>query len=150
MVSSVTDFPDRFVVGLNVFIDVFGDRKLFIIEDVINDKGKVYLKFQNFDSSDSIDFLINKKIFVKEEDLVKLEADTYFVHDLIGCKVYKDLKFFGYLKEVYSLPANDVYVVDDEKGEEILIPAIEKYVKSINIKDKRIDISGEFDFEDEN
>lgn len=150
MVSPVTDFPDRFVVGLNVFIDVFGDRKLFIIEDVINDKGKVYLKFQNFDSSDSIDFLINKKIFVKEEDLVKLEADTYFVHDLIGCKVYKDLKFFGYLKEVYSLPANDVYVVDDEKGEEILIPAIEKYVKSINIKDKRIDISGEFDFEDEN
>ncbi len=150
MVSSVTDFPDRFVVGLNVFIDVFGDRKLFIIEDVINDKGKVYLKFQNFDSLDSIDFLINKKIFVKEEDLVKLEADTYFVHDLIGCKVYKDLKFFGYLKEVYSLPANDVYVVDDEKGEEILIPAIEKYVKSINIKDKRIDISGEFDFEDEN
>lgn len=149
MVSPVTDFPDRFVVGLNVFIDVFGDRKLFIIEDVINDKGKVYLKFQNFDSSDSIDFLINKKIFVKEEDLVKLEADTYFVHDLIGCKVYKDLKFFGYLKEVYSLPANDVYVVDDEKGEEILIPAIEKYVKSINIKDKRIDISGEFDFEDE-
>lgn len=149
MVSPVTDFPDRFVVGLNVFIDVFGDRKLFIIDDVINDKGKVYLKFQNFDSSDSIDFLINKKIFVKEEDLVKLEADTYFVHDLIGCKVYKDLKFFGYLKEVYSLPANDVYVVDDEKGEEILIPAIEKYVKSINIKDKRIDISGEFDFEDE-
>lgn len=149
MVSPVTDFPDRFVVGLNVFIDVFGDRKLFIIEDVINDKGKVYLKFQNFDSSDSIDFLINKKIFVKEEDLVKLEADTYFVHDLIGCKVYKDLKFFGYLKEVYSLPANDVYVVDDEKGEEILIPAIEKYVESINIKDKRIDISGEFDFEDE-
>ena len=150
MVSPVTDLPDRFVVGLNVFIDVFGDRKLFIIEDVINDKGKVYLKFQNFDSSDSIDFLINKKIFVKEEDLVKLEADTYFVHDLIGCKVYKDLKFFGYLNEVYSLPANDVYVVDDEKGEEILIPAIEKYVKSINIKDKRIDISGEFDFEDEN
>lgn len=149
MVSPVTDFPDRFVVGLNVFIDVFGDRKLFIIEDVINDKGKVYLKFQNFDSSDSIDFLINKKIFVKEEDLVKLEADTYFVHDLIGCKVYKDLKFFGYLKEVYSLPANDVYVIDDEKGEEILIPAIEKYVESINIKDKRIDISGEFDFEDE-
>lgn len=149
MVSPVTDFPDRFVVGLNVFIDVFGDRKLFIIEDVINDEGIVYLKFQNFDSSDSIDFLINKKIFVKEEDLVKLEADTYFVHDLIGCKVYKDLKFFGYLKEVYSLPANDVYVVDDEKGEEILIPAIEKYVKSINIKDKRIDISGEFDFEDE-
>jgi len=149
VVSPVTDFPERFVVGLNVYIDVFGENKLFIIEDVINDKGKIYLKFRNFDNSDSIDFLINKKVFVKEEELVKLEANTYFIHDLIGCKVYKDLKFFGYLTEVYSLPANDVYVVKDEKGEDILIPAIEKYVKSINIQNRRINISGELDFEDE-
>ena len=44
-------------------------------------------------------------------------------------------KCLGVLTEVLETGANDVYVVKSENGEEILLPAIESVIVSVNLKD---------------
>jgi len=150
LIDVISDFPERFKSGLIVFIDVFGTKKKFIIEKVNFFRGKVFIKFQNFDNANDVEFLVGKRIFVEESQLVKLNNDTFYIHDLIGCKVFLNNAFFGMLTDVISLPANDVYVVKTETENEILIPAVKKFVEEIDIKNKIIKVSGSFKYEDEN
>jgi len=73
---------------------------------------------------------------VDEEDVVKLPEDVFFVHDLIGSKVYRNNSLFGTVKDVLSFPANDVYVIEGENGEEKLIPAVRSFVESFDPEKK--------------
>jgi len=148
-VLPVTDFPGRFVCGLKVYIDVFNDKNPFIIENAVEEKGKLLLKFKNFNTSEDVSFLVGKKIYVTEDELIELPENTFYIHDLTGCKVYKNNKFFGNLIDVLSLPANDVYVIKNSEGKEILVPAVESFIDKINIKEKRIDLSEKFEFEND-
>ena len=59
--------------------------------------------------------------------------------DLIGLEVYtEEGKLLGKLKEVLQPGANDVYVVKNEKNEQILIPVIPEVIKNIDIENKKI------------
>ncbi len=144
-----TDFPERFYSGLKVFIDVFNDKNPFIVEKSIYEKGKLLLKFKNFNTAEDVSFLVGKKIFITEDELTNLPENSFYIHDLVGCKVYKDGKFFGNLIDVLSLPANDVYVVQNEKGEEILVPAVTSFVKNVDVKNKKIDLTDNFEYEND-
>ena len=59
---------------------------------------------------------------VPREDAVQdLEEDEYFIADLIGMQVVLTRKAgFGTLTDVMETGANDVYVVENGEGEEIL------------------------------
>lgn len=131
-VSSFSDFPERFFRLKKIFIEVFGEKKEFVVEKVVQEKNKIVLKLKNFDSIEDIDFLIGCNVFVDGKNVVKLSDDTYFVHDLMGSKVFCGSVFFGELKEVISLPANDVYLIYDDAGKEYLIPAVKDFIESFD------------------
>lgn len=57
-----------------------------------------------------------------------LPQGAIFIADLIGLPVYDGERCIGTLREVLSLPSNDVYVVCDENGHEHLIPAVPEFV----------------------
>ena len=147
---SFTDFPDRFFKLKEVFIDVFGAKKLFEVELVENIKGNFIIKLKNFDSFDEVEAFVGKRIYVKTEESVKLPAFTFFVHDLVGSKVYINSKFFGSLVDVLNLPANDVYVLNDTEGKEILFPAVKKFIKNFDADKKILELEVEEDFFNEN
>ncbi len=153
-VRSHSDSAERFLHLEKVFIDIFGGMRKFIVEDVRIDRQLILIKFLNFDTSEDVSFLVGKKVFVEKTDILKIdeESNTFFIHDLIGCKVVRNDKYIGVLEEVLSLPANDVYVVKDEEGGEILIPAVKDFVLKIDIKNKVLTlVPGKFDiYDDEN
>ena len=103
------------------------------------------LKFKNFDSDNDVEFLIGSTICVSKNDVVHLDNDTHFVHDILGCKVFFNTKFFGNVVDVLSLTSNDVYVVKNDIGDEILIPVISDIIQNINIKEKIINLKKDFD-----
>ncbi len=144
-VKSYSDFPERFFLLNNIYIDIFGERRLFLVEDVDRIEGNFILKFKNFDSDLDVEFLIGSTVYVNNEDVVKLEEDSHFIHDLIGCKVFFSTKFFGKIVDVLSLTSNDVYVVENENGEQKLIPVISEVILDINIKEKVINLKKDFD-----
>ena len=131
-ITLFTDFPEHLSNLKKVYIDFFDDKKEFIIDKVKSSKDKYQIKLKNFDNEKDIEILIGKEIFINKEDLLKLPRDQYYIHDLIGSIVLRNNVEVGKIKDVISLPANDVYVIQDKNGIEILIPAIYDYVESFD------------------
>lgn len=152
IIKSFSDFSERFIELDKVCIDFFGKVKELDIEFTKENRKQFVVKFHRFNSEQDAQFLIGKKLYVSKENLFNTPEDTYYVHDLIGSDVYLDSLFFGKLVDVLKLPNNDVYVINKNDGKEILIPAVENFIKNINKNEKKIDLVPEckiFD-EDEN
>ena len=65
----------------------------------------------------------------------------YFIADLIGLEVYTNQnELLGKLDDVFSTGSNDVYVVKDQNGKQILLPAIKEVIKQIDLKNKKITV----------
>lgn len=152
LIKSFSDFPERFIELKKIFIDYFGEKKELTVEFTEKIDTNIILKFQGFNSSEDIQFLLGKKLFVDSENLVDLPQDTFFIHDLVGSEVFIDNLFFGKLIDVLKLPNNDVYIVKSHKGNEILIPAIKEFVEMFNSDDKKLILStrSKIFFENEN
>jgi 16S rRNA processing protein RimM len=129
---------NRFANLEKVYIDVFGDYREFFIEEVSKHNNKVILKFCNFNSDQDVKFLIGEKIYADLGILSNLPENDFEFSDLIGSEVFCKSKFFGYLKDVLCLPANDVYVIEDKNGKEVLIPVIEDYIDCFESVKKRL------------
>ncbi|NOX17154.1 MAG: 16S rRNA processing protein RimM [Chlorobi bacterium] len=140
-VISYSDFPDRFLRLEKVFVEIFGRKKVIVVEDAEIAGKDIFLKFENFDSAEEAEIFVNKKIFIESSEAIELEKGSFFIHDLIDCKVYYKDEFIGILKEALTLPANDVYLVRNTIGEEILIPAVKEYLKEIDVKKKIIHLN---------
>lgn len=135
-VRSHSDYPDRFFDLERVYIEVFGDKKEFFVEEVVELKNFFALKFKNFNTAKEAEFLVGKRIYVSSEEAIELVDNTFFIHDLIGSKVYRNGEVFGTLIDVLKLPANDVYVITGLEGNEILIPAVSDYVERFDPVEK--------------
>lgn len=152
LIDSYSDFSERFFKLNSVFIDLFGSKKEFFVENVIEVGGRIALKFKNFNSDDDVKILVGKKIFVEEKNSVKLSKDTYFVHDLIGSEVFRNSKLLGVVEDVLAYPANDVYVIKDIDQKNLLVPAIKDFIKSFEPLKKRLELVDDCDllYDDEN
>lgn len=130
-IASFSDFPERFFSLQKVYIDFFEDKKEFFVQEIKKHKSDFLLKFQNFENDKEVEILIGKEIYVDNDNLVKLPENYFFIHDLIGSKVYRNNMEFGVIKDVLTYPANDVYVIDNN-GREILIPAALEFIESFD------------------
>ena len=117
---------------------MFGDFRTFYVEKTEFDKNIFSIKFKNFDSSEEVSFLLRKKIYYDQKNSDQIAENLTYINDLIGSKVFRNSEFFGYLIDVLSLPANDVFVIEKNNGEEILIPAVEDYIDSFDKGKKKL------------
>jgi 16S rRNA processing protein RimM len=73
------------------------------------------------------------------EHLPEPDAGEWYLVDLVGCEVVtEDGRNLGKLEEVLHFPANDVYVVRGDQ--EILLPATDEVIRSVDLKSKRMTI----------
>ena len=149
-IVSYSDYPERFNNLSMVYLDFFGEKKSFLVENVKPNKNFFIVKFKNFNSDKDSGILVGKEIFVDKENLVKLPDNHFFIHDLIGSSVIKNDIVLGVIKEVLQYPANDVYVVIDKNGNETLIPAVLKFIESFDSLNKILKLKSEEDlYEDD-
>lgn len=123
--------------------------KIYQIEGRKYQKDRVILKLKGIDSIEDTAKIRNKYIEIERKDVVDLPEDTYFISDVIGCKVIDTDNFeYGKVFDVIQTKNNDVYWVKGAK--EILIPVLKEIVTDINVNDGVIVIrpSGEWQDED--
>lgn len=129
--------------------EILVDDENYIIEGCKYQKDRVILKLKGINSIEDTAKVRNKYIKVSREHAIVLPEDTYFITDLIGCKV-EDTDGFQYGKvfDVIQTGSNDVYWVKGNK--EILVPVLKEIVLDINIESELIVIkpSGEWQDED--
>ena len=77
-------------------------------------------------------------IQVPEEDVAALPKDAYYVYEIEGCTVVtEDGELVGKVREVMSMPAHDVFVLDSSQGE-VMIPMVKDLVVEIKPEDSKI------------
>lgn len=131
-VKSYAGIPRRFLKLKTVYIEFGKGEKGFIIEEV-SVRGEIaILKLRGIDNPEAAKKLIKKQLLIPYDQKIELPEDTFFIHDLIGLKVF-DTKgnFLGVLSDVLRMGGNDVYQVLLD-GREILIPAVSEFIKKIS------------------
>lgn len=129
-----TTDADRFLDLEYVLLDTGREKRKLEIENVKYFKNLVILKFRGIDNINDIE-MYKKENSDPERRSAGAEEDEYYIADLIGMDVVlEDGSKFGTLKDVMETGANDVYVVEDDKGEEILLPAIRECILDVDVE----------------
>jgi 16S rRNA processing protein RimM len=145
-IQSYSDFPERFFRLKKVFIDFWGDKKSFYIEDVKNVKGKIIIKFKKFDSLRDAQVLTDREVFVDEKDAVSLPENHFFVHDLIDSEVFVKKERIGVISDVIKAKGNDVLVILNDEKKEILIPLVLNFIEKFDAAKKKLILNISKDF----
>ena len=133
----ITSFPGHFLELKTVYIEHENQKQAYSIEEARLSDRFVFLKFSEINDHDQAEKLRNHYIYIEQKDLMPLNEDEYYIHDLIGLKVFDEHGvFIGTIRDVWTYSANDIYVLDTDDGQEKLIPAIKQVVKSVNLKER--------------
>lgn len=128
-----SELPDRFLHLKTVYMETAAGMKGFLVDDVKMQNELSLLKLKGIETREAAASWLKKELWVPEDQQIDLPQDNYFVHDLIGLKVFDtEGKFLGELAEVLSNAGNDIYLVRNGRRE-ILIPAVSRFVKEIDL-----------------
>ncbi len=133
-VKIITDFPQRFAPSSTVYIS----RQPMTIDSTEWHKEEVIIKLNAIDSSEAARRLRGQPIEIHHSQVYSLPEGQYYQFQLIGLEVWTTQgELLGNITEVLAAKSNDNYVVKGNGGE-ILVPAIEDVVKSIDLNKGRI------------
>lgn len=92
-------------------------------------KNMLLCKLQGVDDV-SIAQTFKNKVVKIDRDSAPVAKGRVFIADLIGLPVYAEGEEIGTLKDVYSGPANDVYIVKGKR--EYMIPAVSEFLEDVS------------------
>ena len=135
LVSIDTDFPERLQKGKVLYL---GEDQLPVtIRSRRGHNEGILLAFQEFPDKESLQNIRNLPLYARIEDIPKLPAGEYYRHQLIGLEVVEENgEVLGILVQVLDTSANDVYIVQSERGEEILLPATKEVIRGLDQEKK--------------
>lgn len=130
------------VVGKSIIVELqTGVQKLFTVINCerMNDK-MITLELEGVTNINSAKALIGSKVYVRRDILGTISEDEYYLVDLIEMDVVTDEgENIGKITDVFATGAHDIYVVTDGE-KEIMIPAVDNFVKSIDFEKRVITV----------
>ncbi|HHV65216.1 MAG TPA: 16S rRNA processing protein RimM [Peptococcaceae bacterium] len=138
-VYPLTDNPTRFQKLQKVFLTQGKSTVCYEVESArIDPKGMVYLKLKGLDTPEDAEKYRGFQVRVDRSEVPPLK-DRWYYFELEGMKVYENDAFLGTLLRVQETGANDIYIVQGEKGQ-FCIPALKSVVKKVDVEAKRMDV----------
>jgi 16S rRNA processing protein RimM len=104
-----------------------------VIERSRADHDQWILKLNGLGSRNDDEALRGELLEAADNDVLRDDDESYFVHELIGLRVVTTTgRELGSISEVLQTGANDVYVVKGERGE-TLVPVIGEVIEEIDV-----------------
>ena len=126
-----TDFPERLKSGRKLFL---GEeyKPMTLVSARPHAKGML-IKFKGVETPEDVGQFRNQWVYVKASDVPPLPEGQLYQHELFGFSVVDESdNLLGELVEILETGANDVYVVRDANGREILLPAIPSVILELD------------------
>ena len=135
LVDVYTDFPERLLPKVVLYA---GDAHIpLTIRRQRNHNDGILLAFDECTTPEQVGRLRNQTLYIAEANAMELPEGEFYFHELLGLSVVDDAgKSLGKVSEILETGANDVYVVTDEVGHEILLPAIAEVILDIDLDTK--------------
>jgi 16S rRNA processing protein RimM len=131
LVELYTDFPQRIKTLKTVFAGQ-DHLPLKICRRRIHNDG-ILLAFDGFETPEQVGRFRNQVLYIRTSEAMDLPAGEFYFHELIGISVVDDNgKCLGEITEIIQTGANDVYVVANDTGREILLPAISEVILNLD------------------
>lgn len=130
-----TDFPERLRPGTVVYV---GDekREMKIVRRRSHNDGVIF-GFGGISTPEQAAKYTGKTAFVPAEGRPPLPEGEYYHHQIIGLDVFDETgASLGVVSEILETGANDVYVVKNPAGRELLLPALQQVVLEISLERK--------------
>ena len=140
-VNPFTDDISQFETMDTILVEQKGHVQEMQIEEVKYSKNQVLLKLKGIETPEEANKYRNSYLRLPRKKARKLPKDTYYIADLIGLEVYSDEGvLLGKVDDIYNSGANDIYVVKDELGKQILLPSTKEVIKDINLEQEKITV----------
>lgn len=146
-----SDYKERFEELEEILVERNAAKKhameSYEIEGVRYQKDMAILKLKGVNDRNAAEALKDCDVYITEADLRELPEDTFYIRDLIGCRVVnrsgntENEEEIGIITDVLQNTAQDIYQVKTKEGKEVLIPAVGEFVKEINIDEKTVIVS---------
>lgn len=138
-VYPITDNPARFMKLKNVILSNDKNTYDFQVRGVrIDSKGMVFLSLEKIDNPEEAEKYRGFQVRIARSEVPPLK-DRWYYFELEGMRVYQQDELLGTLVRILETGANDIYLVQGEKGE-ICVPALKSVVKRVDVPGKRMDV----------
>ncbi len=139
-ITPVSDDVERFLALDEIFVKSKSKWKKFEIISATLIGNRPVVKLKGVNNPENAAVFTNREIALLKEDLEELPEESFYVFDLVGCQVrcVDSSETIGEIIDVEQYPANDVYLIETDKKEQIRFPAVKHFVKSIDIDNKLV------------
>lgn len=153
----LTDFPDRFTGRKDLYLAPTGfrgelteARPVHVVSSwlpVGKNRGRIVLQLQGIDTITDAETVAGLDVVVPQDGRMPLDDDSTYVSDLVGCAVFDEETEIGEVTGVEFPASSDGTRLDDvpsllevrsPDGDEILVPFVKAFLKSIDLDGRRI------------
>jgi 16S rRNA processing protein RimM len=128
------DVPENYKNLESVFISKNNEKILipFFIEKLQLNQNKATIKFEEVDSIEQAEDLLNGELYLPLKFLPPLTGNQFYYHEIIDFSIVEEEKgLLGKIKDVYHLPNQDLIAMIYQ-GKEVLIPINENIILSVD------------------
>src|SRR5699024_6994131 len=118
------------------------DKELeLIIKKSRNHKQQLLVQFEGYESIQQVEEWKGSHLYIKASQQKQLKEKEYYYHEIIGSEMVTTEGIrLGEISSILASGANDVWIVQDEKEKEYLIPYIADDVKKVDVQNKKVTI----------
>jgi 16S rRNA processing protein RimM len=114
------------------------DASTCSIEHVLFRNPHVHVKLQGVDDRTEAEKFAGQYIFIERRDVARPPKGSWFVDDIVGCRVVTEEDIdVGVVEEVLKPGGSDLWVVRGATASNI-VPAVPEFIREVDLKRKRI------------
>jgi len=126
-----TDFPERMKPGRKLLVGEEHEPQILV--SVRPHQAGLLIMLKGIDTPEGAGRLRNQWVYIKSSDAPPLPEGKIYQYEMFGFQVVDENdQLLGELAEILETGANDVYVVKNEAGRELLLPAIPSVVLNVD------------------
>jgi len=133
------DFPEDYEDLDSLLLEIKGELVPHFVEEIQIRPNKSIIKFEDIDTIEDAQKIVNCDIYLPEDNLPELEGnEQFYYHEIIDFDIVDEQKGkLGKVLTVYTFDQQDLIAMQ-YGGQEILIPISDEIVKTIDREKKEL------------
>lgn len=133
----ISDDPEqRFAPQTQLSLQHDTQRQAVTVQTSRPYKGFWLVKFVEINDLTEAEIYRNWEVMIATDQLPPLPTGQYYYKDIMGIKVVDQQRgYLGQVSDILALGPNDVWVITNAAGQEILIPIIKTVLLQVNLSE---------------
>lgn len=134
--------PSEFLLEFeSIFVEHYENKRKFKVLMAKRHKNIYVFSLEGINDMNVAEDLTDSSVYVPSLNIKKLKDNEFFYHDLEGLDVYNEAgDLIGKVDHIQK-GGNDILVIKDENGKEIMIPFVDELVPEVNLSEKTITVN---------